>query len=346
MRRTRIVAIIAGLLMAAPALAQYPAEAVILLPEVEVRGGPSKTFFATSKLRQNERVTVLRESKEDPRWLEIRPPQLSFSWINQKYVKMIDATHGAVETDSSRPIDILPGSRLVNEPPNRVSMKLVQGTTVVLVDRPTQAGGETWLPILPHQNEVRYIPAEAVRPATQVTAQANAPTNWTLGGNTFTTDPLLAEAERAEAAGDNARARALYQQLANTTVDQNRKRLAQDKLYRLPTSNVATGITTSNPKDETRTVFSPGGAANLVKLKDAAWSQYGRLYETKLPSENGQPLYKLDLGQGQSVYVTTPPGKTLQSYIGRMIAVYGPEMYRGDSMPRLQFIVESHVAMP
>jgi hypothetical protein len=217
---------------------------------------------------------------------------------------------------------------------------------VVLVDRPRQADNETWLPILPHQNEVRYIPAEAVRPATQVAAQPSGPPNWTLGGQTYTTDPLLADAEKAELAGDYARARQLYQQVANTTLDQNRKRLAQDKLYRLTTPNVASGITTSNPKDETRTAFSPANAANLMKLKDAAWTQYGRLYETKLPSENGQPLYSLDLGQGQTLYVSTPAGKTLQSYIGRTIAVYGPTMYRGDSAARLPFVVASHVAVP
>ena len=43
MRHYRIIATVAGLFIAAPAFAQsYPAEAVILLPEVEVRSGPSK----------------------------------------------------------------------------------------------------------------------------------------------------------------------------------------------------------------------------------------------------------------------------------------------------------------
>ena len=51
----------------------------------------------------------------------------------------------------------------------------------------------------------------------------------------------------------------------------------------------------------------------MQKLKDAAWSKYGRLYETKLTGENGQPLYSLDVGQGELIYVsnvgvrTAPP---------------------------------------
>jgi hypothetical protein len=76
MRHHRLIAALAGFLaVAGPALAQtFPAESAILLPEVEVRSGPSKTFFPTSKLKQNEKVVILRESKEAPGWYEIKPP--------------------------------------------------------------------------------------------------------------------------------------------------------------------------------------------------------------------------------------------------------------------------------
>lgn len=294
MRRYRMVAALAGLILAGPALAQqqsYPADAIILLPEVEVRSGPSKNFYATSKLRQGERVTVLRESKEAPGWLEIKPPPQSFSWISAKYVKQTDATHAFVDCDPARPAQILPGSRLVDQPPNRESMKLTAGTIVVIVDKALTVQGETWLPIQPQPSEVRYLPAEAVKSATVVAATQTGPTNWTLGGGGAT--PAV------------------------------------------PTSTQRPGTTT--------TALSPG---NLQQLKESSWSAYGRLYETKLAGESGQPLYALDIGGGQTLYVSTNPGKSLQTYIGRTVSVYGPTMYRAESAVRLPFVLASHVAVP
>lgn len=348
MRRDRVLAVLTISFLASPAFAQtYPAEAVILLPEVEVRSGPSKSFFATSKLPQNAKVMVLRESKEAPGWLEIKPPPHSFSWINAKNVKQIDATHGFVDCDPARPAQILPGSRVVDQPPNREAMKLTAGTIVVVVDRPLTVQGETWLPIQPHPSEVRYIPADAVRPSTVVSAQAG-PASWTLTPQGYTTNSLLADAEKARAAGDIARARQLYQEVANTATDANQKVYAMNVLSTLPPSGGTPGIPTSNLRpDETRTAFSPSTPAPaLQKLKDAGWSAYGRLYETKLAADGGQPLYAMDIGQGQTIYVTTPPGKSLQTYIGRTVSVYGPTMYRAESAVRMPYVIASHVAVP
>ena len=116
MRLHRYSAAIAGLLAAcAPAFAQtYPAEAVILQPEVEVRSGPSKTCMAITKLKQNDKVLVVRVSTADPGWLEIAPPPGSFSWVNAKDVKQLDAQM-YVNADPSRPVSIRPGSRLVDK---------------------------------------------------------------------------------------------------------------------------------------------------------------------------------------------------------------------------------------
>lgn len=290
MRRYRLVAALAGLMWAAAAFGQtptYPADAYILQPEVEVRSGPSKNFYATSKLRQGERVTVLRESKEAPGWLEIKPPPNSFSWISAKYVNQTDATHGFVDCDPTRPAQILPGSRIVDQPPNRESMKLTAGTIVIIVDRPMNVQGETWLPIQPHPSEVRYLPSDAVRPAQVVATTPTGPTNWTLAGSGGA--PVT------------------------------------------PTSNQRT------------TAMSPPG--NLQQLKDAAWSPYGRLYDSKVMAGNGQPLYALDIGSGQTVYVTTTPGKSLQTYIGRTVSVFGPTMYQPDAV-KLPYVLASHVASP
>jgi uncharacterized protein YgiM (DUF1202 family) len=342
MRTRRFIAALAGLLaVAGPALAQnYPAEQSIMLPDVEVRSGPSKVYFATSKLKQGDKVVVLRANK-DPNWLEIKPPADSFSWINAKYVKQIDATHGFVDCDPTKPAPILPGSKIVDQPPNSEGLKLTAGTVVVLIARPLGVQGETWLPIAPHPSEVRYIPAEAVSPAKVVVAQQVGSTNWTLGAGVFTTDPNFAAAEKLYAAGDYAKARPLYQQVVNTTTDTNLKILAMNKLASMPQAGTTPAQTAS------RTAMSPGTPnANLMKLKEPAWTQYGRLYETKLTGDAGQPLYAMDVGGGQTIYVSTDSSKSLKGYVNRTISVYGPTMYRADSAVRLPYVVATHVAVP
>jgi hypothetical protein len=288
-------------------------------------------------LKQGDKVVVLRQNK-DPNWLEIKPPSDSFSWINAKYVKQMDATHGYVECDPASPAPSLAGSKIVDSPPNTEIIKLTRGTQVVLIARPLVVQGETWLPILPHPSEVRYIPAESVSAAKVVVAQQVGSTSWTLAGSVFSTNNALAEAEKAYAAGDYARARPLYQQVVSTTTDNNQKVLAMNRLASMPQTAAVPAQTTA---------MSPSAPnPNLMKLKDAAWSQYGRLYETKLTGEAGQPLYAMDVGNGQTLYVSTSPGKSLQGYIGRTVSVFGPTMYRADSAVRLPYVVATHVAVP
>ncbi len=342
MRLHRYCAAIAGLLAAwAPALAQtYPTEAVILQPEVEVRSGPSKQCMATSKLKQNDRVLVVRVSTADPGWLEIAPPADSFSWVNANDVKQLNAQM-YVNADPSRPVSIRPGSRLVDKAPDRESMKLVQGTIVVLSGTPIKVGNDTWLPIKPHPNEVRYLPADAVKPTT-VVSTTNSPTSWIPTPNGYTTNSTLADAEKARQSGDLATARQKYTLVANTSADPNQKQYAQNVLANMQQP----GYTPAQPAS--RTVMSPSNAppSTMLMQSSAAWSPYGRLRDTKLTADNGQPLYALQDNQGKTLaYVTTNPGKSLADYNGRTLTVYGPVMYRNDAV-RMQYIVGTHVYVP
>ena len=345
MRHSFMLAAVSGLVLAAPAAAQYPAEAVIL-NDVEVRSGPSKNFYPTSKLHRNDKVLVFRESKEAPGWLEIKPPTGSFSWINGKFVKQVDTRYAYVDCDPAKPVAILPGSTLVNQEPNRESMKLTAGTVLVIVDRPLSINGETWLPIQPHPSEVRFIPVESVKPATTVTTTASPP-NWTLTPQGYSGNNVLAEAEKALSTNDINRARALFQQVANTATDANQKVYALNRLASLPQSPYSA---TSNPKPETSTSLSPANPPTipgLAMLKAEAWSSYGRLRDLQLKREDGQPIYALEDAQGRILlYVTTNPGKSLQAYVGRTVAVYGPTMWRPDSAVKMQYLVASHVAVP
>lgn len=185
MRRMLALAVLAGLCGVGPALAQsYPQEMSIVVPKVEVRSGPSQKFYATSELYQNDRIIVVGECKDQPGWLEIKPPPGSFSWIDAKHVKQANPHIGVVQVESA---PVLVGSSLLNRKPDvEKAPGFAAGYLVTVVDKPLVTDGVTWLPIQPHPKEVRYVPAEAVRPA-QVAS--NSPANWAAPGGKQTVAP-------------------------------------------------------------------------------------------------------------------------------------------------------------
>src|SRR5438105_9892051 len=118
-------------------LAPFPAELTVIDPKgVEVRGGPTMEYYATSRLRYGDRVIVLRESKDQPGWFAIKPPAGSFSWIDGRYLKVVDARTGYVEADGNGPVPVLPGSSLIDKEPNNESTRIASGFLVTLLDRP------------------------------------------------------------------------------------------------------------------------------------------------------------------------------------------------------------------
>lgn len=154
----------------------FPARMTIIDPKgVEVRSGPSEKFMPTNRLRNGDVVTVLRESKDNPGWYAIAPPTQSFSWIDAKYVKQVDARTGYVEGEANGMVPVLPGSSLVNKEPDAESAKIASGFQVTLLDRPMEANGRKWYPIVPPPNEARFIPKESVQPAQPASV---APPNW------------------------------------------------------------------------------------------------------------------------------------------------------------------------
>ena len=302
--------------------------------------------YPTSKLRAGTTVKVLRPMT-DQGWLEIEPPAGSFSWVNTKFLTQDtkDPRIWRVKADSSA--GILPGSSVEGAGrPNREIMQLAGGTIVIAVNAKVDLDGQSWLPIMPHVGEPRYIPATAVKDLTAV-AKVNTPASWILTPqNMYTTDPALAEAQKREAANDRAGALQAYQQVVNNpNSDANSLSLAQKAIARLsqPGYTAVQGTTTS---------LSPGNprakaAVKLETWKAPAWSDYGRLYQTKMTTIDGQPLYSLQDANGRVLtYVSIAAGKSLNDYIGRWISVYGPTMHRPDSQSEMAYILATHVASP
>jgi len=204
-----------------------PYSATVILPEVEVRSGPSMQFYATSKLRYGDPVRV---RAQESNWLAIDPPlpgPESFSWVNASEVDQVGQSV-IVKVDKA---DLRAGSRLRNEEPSVIRAKVPKGTQLTMIGKPETGRDGTWLPVLPAPSETRYIPVEAVR-AVATTAQQTAPpmtaqqaapspnsaqptfNNPATVSATPGKNPLLIEAEKAEHNGNYARAIQLYEELA------------------------------------------------------------------------------------------------------------------------------------
>lgn len=362
----------------------YPAEMAIIVPEVEVRSGPTKGHYPTAKLHQGDRVTVVRDVKDQPGWAAIKPPAGSFSWIREKHVKRVDARNGFVEAPGNAAVAILPGSSLVQQALNVESAKVPSGSLVVVLDRPFHCEGENWLPILPMPDEVRYVPTSALKlPPAPVTVAAGFPTS--VGGG-----DVLGKADEAYRAGNLELARQLYRQAVEKLAEPQ-KSYAQNRLASMSAAPVSTSTQShwlpvggqsvpppSSPSGATTPIGAvPIGAApigsapigappaastpagqtisnytaphgSMISMEPAQWSKWGYLRKAGF-EKDGQPVFVLETSQGAPlIYAVEQPGSrtVLSKMIGRPVCLYGPIAYRAGDVPRMPYMVASWYATP
>jgi hypothetical protein len=123
--------------------------------EAVIRSGPDRTYYATDRMSARDKVTVLYVVPDNSDWFAIAPPKNSFSWIKGKFIKTINEKMAFV--NARDPVEVYPGSRLVDQKPNAVSAALVNGSIIIISEKPRKIEGEQWYPIAPLPSEVRYI---------------------------------------------------------------------------------------------------------------------------------------------------------------------------------------------
>jgi hypothetical protein len=350
---------------ASGASGQTPYDSSVIVPEVEVRSGPSPQFYATAKLRQGTVVHVLEEKDG---WVAITPPPGSFSWINGR---LIDRTGRVAVVLTEAPVRV--GSSVCNEPPNREQVKLPRGAQVVILgaahtpaDDPT---GGTWWPIQPPPQEVRYIPKEAVRASAPVenmvaAAPAGNPADksWpvpggvppTPGGTPPAGNVLFDQAKQAEASGNLQKAVELYTQVYRQNVDSNHA-LAMDAINRAnyiqsgSRPSVPPGYQPGIPSEASsgQQVIRPTPAPPLVPAQPVSNTQVG--YAAQPPAAplvqpsgpgrlrragffvDGRQAYVLENTQGRPLlYITAQQGLNLEPYVNRTVELFGPVIYHGE----------------
>ncbi len=321
----------------------------ITVPEVEVRSGPSQKFYATNRLQQGDKVKVVKGKKDSAGWLAIEPPRGSFSWINAKDIKKQGQKYGAVT--GSAPVAVRPGTNVPGSPPANVeSAKVKPGTLVVVLDKAYTTESGSWIPIQPPVNEVRYIPADAVKPQQFAgNQQPNTRTPRSLPSE-LQSNPLIAEADRALEDGQIDRAKQLYKNASEKTEDHKQRIYCYNRLISLESgpssqpghpSRVATHQTGQLVGQRTTLYRS-----SRQQAQPAAWSAYGVLRETAFKHEE-QPVYVLENRDGRVLsYVAASPGFSLQGFVGRTMSLYGPTVYHSDAALRSGVLIASHLALP
>jgi SH3-like domain-containing protein len=280
-----------------------PYEATIAVPEVEARSGPSNVYYPTSKLRQGDRVTVV---KEEPGWLAIKPSAESFSWINSHLLQpSSDYRTGVVLANDA---EVRIGSALTGQEPTVCQVKLARGTQVFIRDfnkAYTEKGG--WLAIYPPALEVRYIPADALKAAPQVqTAQASPVTaNPAVPSPPASANPaendLWHRAEQAESRNPDE-AKLLYKQLAHQTTDHDLQMRCYNRIHFLregTRGSVPAGYQPGQPSEASypnpaATRFAPMPSMQPpVSYPPPRYgqptSQYTYYRETSMPRANPSP---------------------------------------------------------
>ena len=206
-----------------------PFTARIILPNAEVRSGPGSDskLYGTNNLKAGDVITVVQERTDG--WLAIRPPDGSFSWVQSKYLQRIVATQPnyLVQTNDGNKVPVYIGSAVLNTKPTLESARLTRGSQVKSLGAAQSDGKENWIPIVPPENELRYIrceaigkqavqanPAPAAVPATPPNpVSSNAIVNANSAVPNCDANQRWSQAISAETAGQSTEAIRLYSQI-------------------------------------------------------------------------------------------------------------------------------------
>ena len=206
-----------------------PFTARIILPNAEVRSGPGSDskLYGTNNLKAGDVITVVQERPDG--WLAIRPPDGSFSWVQSKYLQRIVATQPnyLVQTNDGNKVPVYIGSAVLNTKPTLESARLTRGSQVKSLGAAQSDGKENWIPIVPPENELRYIRCEAIGKQavqanpTPATVPATPPnpvsSNTIVNANSAVpncdANQRWSQAISAETAGQSTEAIRLYSQI-------------------------------------------------------------------------------------------------------------------------------------
>jgi hypothetical protein len=164
MRAFATVVLFVSSVFTSPVLGQikeFPYAAKVIADESYARSGAGDGYYPTQKLTRDTVVTVHRH---DPGgWYMIDPPEGSFSWIPERFVKRLSDTEGEVRDEN---VIAFVGSDFGDEA-SVFHRRLKTGEKVTILGErkiDTTSGPQLMLQIKPPVRERRWIPGSAVVP--------------------------------------------------------------------------------------------------------------------------------------------------------------------------------------
>jgi hypothetical protein len=168
-----VTAISSGLTPSALAqIKTFPYEAKVVADETFARSGAGDAYYPTQSLSGDTVVTVHRH---DPGgWYMIDPPEGSFSWIPERFVKRLSDSEGEVREEN---VPAWVGSAFGDET-SVFQRRMKSGEKIMILGQKqidTSSGVQSMLKIAPPARERRWIPGSAVVPVDdQLRQQMNA----------------------------------------------------------------------------------------------------------------------------------------------------------------------------
>jgi len=150
----------------ARAATQFPYDALVQADDVEVRSGPGTNYYATGKLKTNDRVTVHRH---DPGgWYMVSPPPGSFSYLDARFAQR-QGDRGMVQVapneDGTIPRALVRIGSQLGDDHTFYGRQLNPGDEVQILGERTLAtdrGAATMLMIAPPPREYRWVKGDFI----------------------------------------------------------------------------------------------------------------------------------------------------------------------------------------
>lgn len=332
-----------------------PKTMTIMVEEAKVYSHPGTNALVTGALRRGAEVKVF--GRREDGWLEIAPPDGSFCWINDRFVRQLG---NSLQVAGQVPVPLRVGSVLSPERPTDVETATVSpGTQLVARARqPITVEGSRWWTVLPNPSERRYIPATAVTGTSAPTASSppQAPASGAPAGQRASqdADTLWKQAQELERVGNLAEAQRLYAELARVTTDETLRILALNRAQFLrdsPRAGPASPpfrpavsapppafqpVAQSRPSASRPAPGYPIGTAPAAGLGATTQlpgtpvrSGPGRLERVAFPID-GRKAYALVSSEGlPRLYVTAEDGVNLEGFVNRNVELVGPTIYHG-----------------
>lgn len=335
-------------------MAQADATLGTVTSDTPLRGSPKADGVEAGTIPKGTPVIVHHEEGD---WLAIQAPRGCVSWISHLFLEFPDKASGfpknaVVRSDGE--VRLALGKPGVPKPLDVRRTVVPDGTIVLVIGPAVKSDGDrsTWYPIVPPEDDFRYVPKSAVQMSTasgpsfvvkspvNTSASPPPPVASIAAPVQGTSHPTWLAAQQAEAAGDLDRAEKLYFDLARAmNAPGGDGELANQCYSRIHAIRERRRNRNSqSTPTESKFVASAAAATDFAPSKDdvtpriktvenrespGQWTGSGHLRLAGFKIAN-QQAYALEDPRGRLLYYAVANGVDLEKYRNKTVDLFGP----------------------